>query len=68
MAALMDERELLRKAKRHRLHRGRWDDFWAEHDVEIRSAFPNVNTRRRLVDALQLIILVGVGPPVEALR
>jgi hypothetical protein len=61
------ERELLRKARVARFRRDMWCDFWRREREGIFAAFPDRRQRARLVDALQQIVLTGIGEPVEEL-
>ena len=64
---MIDKETLLRKARLHRNRGGRWDDFFAEYGEAIDTAAGDRRERARLVDALQSIVLLGIGEPVEVL-
>lgn len=61
------ERDILRRARVARFHRSTWWAFWRQHRDEVLAAFPDRRKRAALVDALQQIVLTGVGEPVEEL-
>jgi len=63
------EKELLRAARVARFRRRPWKEFWAAHDDEIRTTFPDARERMDLIHRLQTAILCGTsGERVEEIR
>ena len=63
----MNERELFRRARVARFHGESWRDFWTRNREAIIADFPLRADRARLVDALQQIVVLGMGEPVREL-
>lgn len=61
------ERELYRKARVARFRKERWGDFWSQVQEEVHRQFPSRAERARVVDAMQCIVTLGVGEPIEEL-
>jgi hypothetical protein len=63
----MKQADLYHLARLARHHGESWRTFWARHRDAILAELPERRERARLADALQSVILLGVGPPVEEL-
>jgi hypothetical protein len=61
------EREWYRKARVARFHLESWRDFRAANRGQIIADFPVRKERATMIDAIQQIVLTGVGGPVQTL-